>query len=195
MFARRVLVIGGAVAVTAVAAREMHLVLGVGGFTTLEGLILGLFVTLFAWIALALVSAMCGFGSMLAGGGRRLDPAGSALPELATRTALLMPTYNEAPGRVVAALQVIHDDLQRVGRLQHFDIFILSDTTDPEVWLQEEAAFLALRDRTGAHGRIFYRRRARNTEPRSTDSARVSERPDRARGSPDRHRPRADRSC
>ena len=29
MFARRVLVIGGAVAVTAVAAREMHLVLGV----------------------------------------------------------------------------------------------------------------------------------------------------------------------
>ena len=164
MILRRLLVIGGAVAVTAVAGREMHLVLGIGGFTSLEGLILGLFITLFAWIALALVSALCGFASMLAGGGRRLDPAGSPLPELSTRTALLMPTYNETPGRVTAALQVIHDDLLRVGRLQHFDIFILSDTTDPEVWVQEEEAFLGLRDRTGGHGRIFYRRRAKNTE-------------------------------
>ncbi len=43
-------------------------------------------------------------------------------------------------------------------------MFILSDTTDPDVWIAEEAAFLALRDRTGWHDRIFYRRRARNVE-------------------------------
>ena len=170
MLWRRVGVIGGAVLLTVAAAHEMHLVLGVGGFTVLEWAILGLFVTLFAWIALALVSALAGFGSMLAGGGRRLDVDGP-LPGLSTRTALLMPTYNESPSRVAAALQVIVQDLRRAGRADHFDLFILSDTRDPEVWLQEEAAFLALRERTGAHDQIFYRRRAQNTERKAGNIA------------------------
>ena len=95
---RRAFVLGGAAVVTLVAAYQMYLVLGVGGLTLLEGVILALFVVLFAWIALALVSALCGFASLVAGGGRRLDPEGSPLPTLAARTALLMPCYNEQPG-------------------------------------------------------------------------------------------------
>jgi membrane glycosyltransferase len=168
---RRALVLGGAVAVTAVAAYQMYLVLGVGGLTLLEGVILALFVVLFAWIALALVSALCGFVSLVAGGGRRLDPAGTPLPALAARTALLMPCYNERPARVMAALQVIHGDLARLGALPAFDLFILSDTTDPDIWIAEEAAFLALRDRTGDDGRIFYRRRAENAERKAGNIA------------------------
>ncbi len=176
---RRALVLGGAAAVTGVATYQMYLVLGVGGLTLLEGVILALFVVLFAWIALALVSALCGFASLLAGGGRRLDPAGSPLPTLAARTALLMPCYNEQPARVMAALQVIHDDLARLGALPAFDLFILSDTTDPDIWIAEEAAFLALRDRTGGtqggalagDGRIFYRRRAENIERKAGNIA------------------------
>ncbi len=177
---RRALVLGGAAAVTGVAAYQMYLVLGVGGLTLLEGVILALFVVLFAWIALALVSALCGFASLLAGGGRRLDPSGSPLPTLAARTALLMPCYNEQPARVMAALQVIHGDLARLGALPGFDLFILSDTTDPDIWIAEEAAFLALRDRTGGiqdgalagdDGRIFYRRRAENIERKAGNIA------------------------
>jgi len=168
---RRALVLGGAVAVTGIAAYQMYLVLGVGGLTLLEGVILALFVVLFAWIALALVSALCGFASLLAGGGRRLDPAGSRLPALAARTALLMPCYNEQPARVMAALQVIHGDLARHGALPAFDLFILSDTTDPDIWIAEEAAFLALRDRTSGDGRIFYRRRAENIERKAGNIA------------------------
>jgi len=171
MAARRSLVLGGAVAVTGVAAYQMYLVLGVGGLTLLEGVILALFVVLFAWIALALVSALCGFVSLVAGGGRRLDPIGSPLPALAGRTALLMPCYNEQPGRVAAALQVIHGDLARLGALPAFDLFILSDTTDSDVWIAEEAAFLALRDRTGDDGRVFYRRRPENTERKAGNIA------------------------
>lgn len=179
MGGRRALVLGGAVAVTGVAAYQMYLVLGVGGLTLLEGVILALFVVLFAWIALALVSALCGFASMAAGGGRRLDPPGTALPALAARTALLMPCYNEQPARVMAALQVIHGDLARLGALPAFDLFILSDTTDPDIWIAEEAAFLALRDRTqdtqagalAGDGRIFYRRRAENTERKAGNIA------------------------
>ncbi len=164
MAARRLLVIGGAVLVTGFATYQMLLVLGGRGLTSLQWLILVLFVTLFAWISLAMTSAVCGFVSLIAGGGRRLDPAGSPLPTLTQRTALLMPTYNEAPGRVMAALEVIHTDLDRIGRLPQFDLFILSDTTDPDTWIAEEAAFLALRDRLSPHARLYYRRRAKNIE-------------------------------
>ena len=75
-----------------------------------------------------------------------------------------MPTYNESPNRVIAGLQAIWESLQAAGPAgETFDIFILSDTTDPDTWIEEEAAFLALRVRTGGDARIFYRHRPRNT--------------------------------
>ena len=163
---RRLLVLGGAVLLTAAAAREMHLVLGVSGLTLLESLILVVFVALFAWIALSLISSVCGFVSLLAGGGR-LPEASGPVPDLPRtdlpRTALLMPAYNEAPGRIMAALAVMHADLARLGAGDRFDVFILSDTTDPDAWIAEEAAYLALRAHTGA-ANVFYRRRPKNTE-------------------------------
>ncbi len=165
---RRALVLGGSVVMTALAAREMHLVLGVTGTTPLEVAILVLFTSLFAWIALSLISSTCGFVAMLRRGDEAagLDADVAALP----RTALLMPAYNEAPARIMAALAVIHADLARLGAGERFDLFILSDTTDPDAWIAEEAAFLALRAETGA-GHIFYRRRARNTERKAGNIA------------------------
>lgn len=165
MLVRRLLVIGGAVLMTAVAANEMYKVLTAGTLTLLAVLVLLLFVALFAWIALAFTSALCGFACMLLGGERRLDISpGGLLPDLQVRTALLMPTYNESTARVMAGLQAIYESLAATGRLSWFDLFILSDTTDPDIWVAEEAAFLALRARTGGHGCIFYRHRRFNTE-------------------------------
>ncbi len=158
---RRFVVIGGAIAMTAAATHEMYLVLAVNGPTPLAIIMLALFVALFAWIALSFTSALAGFFSLLGGGGRRLLPTQSQTP--ATRTALLMPTYNESPTRVMAGLQAIWESLQATGAADRFDIFILSDTTDPAVWIEEEAAFLGLRQRTGDAAHIFYRRRPRNT--------------------------------
>ncbi len=165
MLARRMLVIGGAILFTAEGAHEMYLVLGGSGLTILQLGILAVFVVLFAWIALAFTSAVCGFFSLIAGGGSGLGISVTGpLPSLASRTALLMPTYNEAPTRVMAALEAIHGALRGCDAVAHFDIFILSDTTDPDVWIAEEAAFLALRGRTGDDGRIFYRRRPKNIQ-------------------------------
>ncbi|MGH6715612.1 MAG: glycosyltransferase, partial [Bradyrhizobium sp.] len=152
--------LGGASVLSAVAAYEMYLVLGGSGFTALAALMLLLFVALFGWIALSFTSAVAGFMSLVAGGGRRLLSAEATLPT--TRTALLMPTYNESPARVMAGLQAIEESLRAAGVAGGFDFFILSDTTDPEVWIAEEAAFLTLRERTGGHGRIFYRHRKQN---------------------------------
>jgi membrane glycosyltransferase len=159
---RRLLVIGGAIALTGVGVWQMEQVLAVNGLTPLAVFMLALFVALFAWIALSFTSAIAGFVSLIAGGGRRLGVGTDAPPPLATRTALLMPCYNESPARVMAGLQAIWEALQHAGAAEAFDIFVLSDTTDPDVWVAEEAAFLALRQRTGSE-RIFYRRRKHNT--------------------------------
>jgi membrane glycosyltransferase len=165
MALRRLLVIGGAALMTAAAANEMYKVLTAGTLTALAIVVLSLFVALFAWIALAFTSAVCGFGCMLGNGARRLGISpGGPLPTLDVRTALLMPTYNESTARVVAGLQAIYESLASTDRLDWFDFFILSDTTDPDIWIGEEAAFLALRARTGGYDRIFYRHRRFNTE-------------------------------
>ena len=161
MWLRRLLVIGGAIVLTGWAAREMDKVLGVNGLTPLEIVILVVFVLLFAWIALSLISSLCGFVALLARGGARLD--GPVDPAALPRTALLMPAYNESPGRIMAALAVMHAELTAAGAIGRYDMFILSDTTDPDAWIAEEAAFLSLRAHLGA-ANIFYRRRARNTE-------------------------------
>ncbi len=166
---RRLLVIGGATALSVVATYEMYLVLGANDLSSLVVFMLVLFLALFAWIALSFTSALAGFASLLGGGGKRLIAPETVVPT--TRTALLMPTYNELPARVTAGLQAILELLRALGAAEAFDIFILSDTVEPEVWIAEEAAFLALRQRTGAPERIFYRRRAQNTARKSGNIA------------------------
>ncbi len=160
---RRLLVIGGAIALTGAGAWQMKLVVAANGLTPLAVVMLALFLALFAWIALSFTSAIAGFFSLLSGGGRRLGiSAGADPPPPTTRTALLMPCYNESPVRVMAGLQAIWESLRDAGQADAFDIFILSDTTDPDLWVAEEEAFLALRGRTASHG-VFYRRRKKNT--------------------------------
>lgn len=169
---RRLLVIGSTVVLTGFATHEMYLVLAGNGVTALAVVMLALFVPLFAWVGLSFTSALAGFWSLVTSGGARLPerardgmPEGMPGGECAgrTRSALLMPTYNEQPARIMAGLQAIHGSLVEAGAADRFDIFILSDTTDPDIWIEEEAAFLALRAAAGPKARIFYRHRPKNT--------------------------------
>jgi membrane glycosyltransferase len=172
MALRRLLVIGGAVVMTGGGVEEMYRVFAVNGVTALAIFVLAVFLALFAWIALSFTSALAGFVSLIAGGGCRLGTGPhTPLPRLATRTALLMPTYNEQPARIMAGLQAIGESLRDVGAGSAFDLFILSDTTDPDVWIAEEAGFLALRERAAPPARIFYRRRPKNIARKSGNIA------------------------
>lgn len=172
MALRRLAVIGSATLLTIYGAYAMNRVLNSVGYSVLGVIVLVLFVLLFQWIALAFTSAVGGFVSLLRHGGLGLGIAcDGELPALSTRTALLMPTYNESPGRVMAGLRAMYDSMAATGRLDSFDFFILSDTTNPDVWVEEEAAFLALRAATGGDGRIFYRRRPLNTERKAGNIA------------------------
>ena len=160
---RRLFVFGTSIAMTIAAAYEMYRVLEVGGLTIPEGAVLGIFVLLFAWIALSFVTTIIGFFAILAGPNKTLAIDNSLPPpKVAGRTALLLPTYNEDADRITARLQAIFESVQETGQIDRFDFFILSDTTDPATWIAEEAAFLRLRARTNASC-IFYRHRIKNT--------------------------------
>lgn len=170
--ARRALVMGNAVLMTLFATYQIWWVLRGDGISVLEGVLLALFVALFAWIALSFSSTLAGFVLLVSGRTQALGINEHApLPVLATRTALLVPTYNEDPGRVLAGVQAMHESLARTGQGLCFDFFILSDTTDPDVRHEEAVAVRALLHRLGPDARVFYRRRENNTERKAGNIA------------------------
>src|SRR4051812_18660202 len=167
MWPRRTVVLAGTAIMTAAGCDEMYEVLKIGGVTLLEWLVLVLFVLLFAWVAFSFMSAMAGFAGLLF---RRKDTLGidptAALPAMKSRVAMLLPTYNEDPHRMLARLRAIYESVEDTGRGAHFDWFVLSDSTDPAIWIAEEKAFLGLRAEIGSP-RLFYRHRPQNTARKS----------------------------
>jgi membrane glycosyltransferase len=161
---RRAVLLCATLGLTGFAGYEMYLVLKVGGLTNLEAVILALYVMLLAWIAFSFATAVAGFFALAVGGrASALDiDAKGPLPRLSARIALLVPTYNESPPHLIARIEAIYESLDKCDALSRCDFFLLSDTTDPDVWIAEELQFLALRNRTGGHERIFYRHRATN---------------------------------
>ncbi|MDI4641603.1 glucans biosynthesis glucosyltransferase MdoH [Rhodoblastus acidophilus] len=154
----RLVTFGGGLALTVWGGYEMYRVIDVGGITFLKWALLVLFLANFSWIALSFSASIVGFLHLLFARPKPPEP-----PEkLNSRTAVIMPIYNEAPSRVFGALQAIHEDLEATGHGAGFDWFMLSDSTDPDVWIAEERALIALRQRLGPRARIYYRHRARN---------------------------------
>ena len=161
LWARRALIFAGTGALTAGGAKEMYDVVDVGGVTALEWALLALFVALFAWVAFSFMSALAGFFVTLLGARAGIDvPTEGPLPVLASRTAMLLPTYNEDAHAVTSRLQAMWEAVEATGQGGRFDWFLLSDTTDPDIWVDEEAAFRELR--RACDGRLYYRRRAEN---------------------------------
>lgn len=164
---RRLFVFGGALLLTAFAGYEMYRVLDVGGLTALEALVLVLFVILFAWIGLSFMTVLGGLMAPRYPLGIRPD---GPLPPLTLRTAILLPVYNEEPARVFAGLEATCQSLLETGRGDLFDVFVLSDTTNADVWVAEEGEYLALRARLPGL-RLFYRRRAENVDRKAGNIA------------------------
>ena len=153
----RTCIFGGAAALTLYGTREMYGVVEVGEITPLEWALVALFVVTFSWIALAFTASVYGFVWLL-----RAPPLGPLPESLMSKTAVVMPIYNEAPSRVFSAVQAIYEDVGATGLGDAFDYFFMSDTTSPDVWIAEERALLAIRERLPQE-RIYYRRRRKNT--------------------------------
>ncbi len=153
----RLFVFGVAFLLTAYGVREMYEVVSVSRTTSLQYVLLALFTVNFSWIALAFSSSVLGFLVLLL-----RKPQSARATSLSKRTVIVMPIYNESTARTFAAVAAIRESVDATGLGDSFDYFILSDTTNPDVWVAEERAFLALRGRLGPDARLYYRHRPKN---------------------------------
>jgi membrane glycosyltransferase len=96
----RLFVFGLAGAISFYGIREMVGVVSAGGIVGLEWPLIVFFAVTFSWIALSAASGIAGFfaGFFEKKAIRAIDR------RLASRTALLMPVYNESPARTIGAL-------------------------------------------------------------------------------------------
>jgi membrane glycosyltransferase len=151
----RLVTFGGALALTVYATLEMIAVVSVGIVSVLQWAMVGLFAITFAWIALTAAAAISG---VLFGGVRLRASADTRVEQ---RTALVMPVYNESPAGTFAALLAMAEELVE-RNAAGFEVFVLSDTTRPDVYIKETAAYHVLREKLGDRMRVWYRRRADN---------------------------------
>ncbi|MFN3616098.1 MAG: glucans biosynthesis glucosyltransferase MdoH, partial [Rubrimonas sp.] len=156
----RLTAFGGAAAITATGVWQMGQVFDTPGSSPLEIALLVLFALTFGWIAFSAASAVAGlmFGPR----------APTMLPEplrapITTRTAILAPLYNEDPTETAGALAALGKGLARMGLADRFDIFLLSDSRDPDALAREPAAFAALRAELPGGPAVWRRRRSVNT--------------------------------
>src|SRR5690606_18542188 len=136
------------------------------GFNLAEYLLLPLFAVLFSWIAFSFWTATYGVLLVLHRGPENQAAAPSpesnrSADQPRSQTAVLMPIYNESPACVFAGVRAMLQSLLATGQEDDFDFFVLSDTTDPDIWLDEERTWAKLVAEHGSQPRVFYRRRPR----------------------------------
>jgi membrane glycosyltransferase len=145
-----------------------------GGISPLELVLLILYAILILWIAVSFWTAAIGFarlwrrGAVAAAGEPDGEPVECPEP---CRTALVMPVYNEDPDRVFAGLRAMWRSLVETGCHAGFEIFVLSDTRDPDIWVQEEMHWRRWAQELGQPARLFYRNRVENTARKSGNLA------------------------
>lgn len=160
---------------TAVAGGFMAPLLLRQGWWGLELVLVALFAVLFAWISLGFWISVFGYVVLARGRDRFAVTLGeNPGPEgisAEARTAILFPICNEEVDRVFAGLYATYRSLEQTGQLRHFDFFILSDTHNPDTWVEEEAAWATLVRELGGRARIFYRHRRVNLKRKSGNVA------------------------
>jgi membrane glycosyltransferase len=163
-----------------VIGERMFVMAKTNGLNALKTAIFVLFIVLLIPITLSFWTATIGFAIRWWGGGtlgmkRRL--VGPARPNAEwPRTAVVVPVYNEDPIGVFAGLKATYESLEQTGFLPFFEFFILSDTTDADVWVREEMAFVDLRRSVSEPDRIFYRNRRENIDRKTGNIADFCER-------------------
>ncbi|MCB1231231.1 MAG: glucans biosynthesis glucosyltransferase MdoH [Verrucomicrobiae bacterium] len=166
------------VVVTGIGAYLMADYLWALGWNFGSGILWLLFTVLFGYLAFGFAHAFFGFLVRRAGvksGSMPMDveraAAWWAQPEKCPRVAVVLPVYNEPIDRVFNGLRAIYDSVMRQPQAEAFDFFILSDSTKPDQWVAEEAAWVKLCKERNAQNRIFYRHREDNIGKKSGNVA------------------------
>jgi membrane glycosyltransferase len=167
---RRRLVIALNVATYLVMMTVAAAILGAGGWTLADWIIVVCFAIGLPWTVLGFWNSAIGLWLLH----WAQDPmeqvapyakAGDEPTPIKIDTAVLMTLRNEDPARAFRRLGVVKDSIDATGYGQRYSYFILSDTSDPRVAALEEAAAEAWKRSVGPAEapRITYRRREENT--------------------------------
>jgi membrane glycosyltransferase len=167
--ARRRLVIALNVGTWLLLVGAAAVVLGSGGFTLVDVLLLICFAVGTPWSVLGFWNAVIGLWLLH----RHPDPMGAVAPfaaagdlstPIAVKTAVFMTLRNEDADRAVTRMRIMKRSLDATGFGDRFDWFLLSDTNEPAAAAREEAlaAVWEAEEGQGA-SKIVYRRRTDNT--------------------------------
>jgi membrane glycosyltransferase len=139
------------------------------GWSTSATILLVLFTILFLLISIGCMHGIFGFILRVFGDPDRITKLGDyhTTNIESVSTAIVFPTYNEEVARVLEGLRATYLSLERTGHLKQFDFFILSDSTDPGKWVEEERRWCELVTDLDALGKIYYRRRVTNEGKKS----------------------------
>ena len=139
------------------------------GWSTSRTVLLVLFVILFLFVANGCMHGLYGFVLRMFGDDRCItrlkEYRGQSIAGIST--AIVFPVYNEDVVRVCEGLRATYESLEKTGQLERFDFFILSDSTNPDKWVEEERRWYDLVRELDALGRIHYRRRLNNESRKS----------------------------
>lgn len=143
----------------------------------LDFLAFAVFSVLFTLLAFTSWAMVLGLGLWLIGRQIPLEaealaiPTAELVPSLTTRTAILVPAYHEDATEVFARVRTMHaalTALQPAGTDSDIDMFVLSDSQNPDAIAAEAEAYRAciasLAKSPQKGPAIFYRRRENNTE-------------------------------
>lgn len=103
--------------------------------------ILILFAVLFCWVSAGFWTALMGFLQLLIGRDKYSISASTVGDEPLNpehRTALIMPICNEDVDRVFAGLRATWESVKATGNAEHFDVYILSDSYNPDICVAEQ---------------------------------------------------------
>ncbi len=171
LLARRALLIGPSLVLSLVLAGLAIGVFGASARGPLDVALLVLFILVMSWECFVVWQLVLGFCSWAFGQGAMtpLERRAASLAPVATgrsRTAVLIPIYNEDADAVFAGVRVMARSLRATGSVDDVEIHVLSDSRDPDVARDEERALAAYRawvsDQEGLPA-LHYRRRAINT--------------------------------
>ncbi len=134
-----------------------------------------LFCVLFIQLSYGTTVAIFGFLQELSGGNSyritELSKNFSSVSLVNARIAIVMPIYEENAAEVFSRIEVMCESITKYSEFSSFDFFILSDTQNLNVWLEEEKLFLELTDRLKISGKIYYRKRKVNLNKKSGNLA------------------------
>jgi len=160
LWVKRLLLIMLTAVVSLAASGAMRTAFSRDGLGVFDILFLLTFVPLFSWVAFGFISSAIGFLQLVTGTKPGFVPMPRAAAPLTTRTALLVPVYNEEVEEVFARVAAMSAAIAAAGGTGHFDVFILSDS-NPFHGKREEAAWRAVVETAPIP--IWYRRREENT--------------------------------